>query len=75
MSLTVGIDEIAPRQLAPSVGTAGAGIASTMASTPAIYDSSTAEESIYFSPFCFTPHSLAQLPIFNSLHHGVDLTV
>jgi hypothetical protein len=74
MSSSEGIGEFTPRQLAPSVGTTGAGIPFAMVSTPAIYRSSTAEDLICFGSFYFMPHSMAQLPLFSDLRQDMDLT-
>ena len=54
----MGIDELNPRQLAPSVGAASSNVAIVMAPSHAIFESSASENHLLFGTIDFTVHSL-----------------
>src|SRR3954465_15440519 len=69
----MGIDEIKPRQLAPSVGTRGADCAIVTVPTKAIYNSSTTESHLLFCAFDFTAHLPATLKDFEPVGDGLEI--
>src|SRR4051812_34031578 len=69
----MSIDEIEPRQLAPSVGTGDADCAIVTVPYGAIYNSSAMENHILFGTFDFTAHSPATLRDFESIGDGLEM--
>ena len=69
----MGIDEIEPHQLAPSVGTRDADCVIEMVPSGAIYYSSTTENHFLFGTFDFTAHSPATLRDFESVNDGLEM--
>ena len=69
----MGIGEVTPRQLAPSVGTTSVGSTTSMASSPWIYDSSAPTEEISVDNLNFTFHSEAAKPAFKDLSCDLDV--
>src|SRR4051812_4361553 len=69
----MGIDEIKPRQLAPSVGIGGADCAIVTVSTKAIYNSSATESHLLFGAFDFTAHSPATMKDFDPVGDGIEI--
>src|SRR3954467_14270203 len=60
----MGIDEIDPRQLVPSVGIGDADCAIVTVPTRAIYNSAATESHLLFGAFDFTAHSPATMKDF-----------
>ena len=73
-STTVGIAEVLPRQLAPSVGISSTGPMESLILISTNGVSSTLSEQIFFGSLEFVPHTLAQCTVFSTLHEGIDLT-
>ena len=71
----MGIDELNPRQLAPSVGTGSADVAASSAPSNAIYNSTIAEIRQLFGAFDFTVHTPATRPAFESVGDGISLAI
>ena len=71
----MGIDELNPRQLAPSVGSGSADAAASSAPSNAIYNSATAEIFQIFGAFDFTVHMPATRPVFESMGDGISLAI
>ena len=71
----MGIDELNPRQLAPSVGIGSADVAASLAPSTAIYNSATAEIRQLFGAFDFTVHTPATRPAFESVGDGISLVI
>jgi hypothetical protein len=69
----MGIDELKPRQLAPSVGSGGAGCAIVTVPTKAIYNSSATESHLLFGAFDFTAHSPATMKDFEPVGDGLEI--
>ena len=69
----MGIDEIKPRQLAPSVGSEDADRAVVTVPSGAICDSLTTESHLLFGAFDFTAHSSATLKDFESVGDGLEM--
>ena len=69
----MGIDEIKPRQLAPSVGTGGADCAIVTVPTKAIYNSVAMESHLLFGAFDFIAHSPATLKDFEPVGDGLKI--
>src|SRR3954463_15046359 len=69
----MGIDEIDPRQLAPSVGNGGADCAIMTVPTKAIYNSSATESHLLFGAFDFTVHSPATLKDFEPVGDKLEM--
>src|SRR3954467_10945799 len=69
----MGIDEIDPRQLAPSVGIGGVDCATVTVPTKAIYNSSVTESHLLFGAFDFTAHSLATMKDFEPVGDGLGI--
>src|SRR3954462_5782637 len=72
-SITMGIDEIKPRQLAPSVGIGGADCVIVTVPTKAIYNSAAMESHLLFGAFDFTAHSPATLKDFEPVGDGLEI--
>ena len=72
-SITMGIDEIKPRQLAPSVGTGDADCAIVTVPTQAIYNSTATESHLLFGAFDFTAHSPATVKDFEPVGDGLEI--
>jgi hypothetical protein len=69
----MGIDEIKPRQLAPSVGTGDADCAIVTVPTRAIYNSAATESHLLFGAFDFTAHSPATMKDFEPVGDGLKI--
>src|SRR3954465_14611228 len=69
----MGIDEIKPRQLAPSVGTGGADCAIVTVPTKAIYNSAVTESHLLLRPFRVPPHSPTTLQDFEPVGDGLEI--
>ena len=69
----MGIDEIKPRQLAPSVGTRDADCAVVMVPTRSIYNSAATESHLLFGAFDFTAHSPATMKDFEPIGDGLEI--
>ena len=69
----MGIDEIKPRQLAPSVGIGAADCAVVTVPTRAIYNSSAKENHLLFGTFDFTAHSPATMKDFEPVGDGLEI--
>src|SRR5215216_2813697 len=74
-SITMGIDELNPRQLAPSVGIGSADVAASSAPSTVIYNSAIAEVRHLFGVFDFTVHKSATRPAFESVGDGISLAI
>src|SRR4051812_25976862 len=72
-SITMGIDEIKPRQLAPSVGTGDADCVIVMVPTRAIYNSAVTESHLHFGAFDFTALSPATMKDFDPVGDGLEV--
>src|SRR3954471_382966 len=72
-SITMGIDEIKPRQLASSVGTGDADCAIVAVPTRAIYNSVATESHLLFGAFDFTAHSPATMKDFEPVGDGLEI--
>src|SRR3954471_22544080 len=72
-SITMGIDEIKPRQLAPSVGTRDADCAIVTVPTRSIYNSAATESHLLFGAFDFTAHSPATMKDFEPVGDGLEI--
>ena len=71
----MGIDELNPRQLAPSVGIGSVDVAASSAPSTVIYNSATAEIRQLFSAFDFTVHTSATRSAFESVGDGISLAI
>ena len=69
----MGIDEIKPRQLAPSVGTRDADCAIVTVPTRSIYNSAATESQLLFGAFDFTAHSPATMKDFEPVGDGLEI--
>ena len=69
----MGIDEIKPRQLAPSVGVGAADCAVVTLSTRSIYNSAATENHLLFGAFDFTAHSPATMKDFEPVGDGLEI--
>ena len=69
----MGIDEIKPRQLAPSVGIGAADCAVMTVPTRSIYNSAATENHLLFGAFDFTAHSPATLKDFEPVGDGLEI--
>ena len=69
----MGIDEIKPHQLVPSVGTGDADCAIMTVPTKAIYNSAATESHLLFGAFDFTAHSPATLKDFEPIGDGLKI--
>src|SRR5215216_2231138 len=74
-SITMGIDELNPHQLAPSVGIGSADVAASSAPSTAIYNSAIEDICQLFGAFDFTVHTPATRPAFESVGDGVSLAI
>src|SRR3954469_24833359 len=72
-SITMGIDEIKPRQLAPSVGIGGADCAIVTVPTRSIYNSAATESHLLFGAFDFPAHSPATMKDFEPIGDGLEI--
>src|SRR3954462_8349090 len=72
-SITMGIDEIKPRQLAPSVGTGDADCAIVTVLTRTIYNSAATGSHLLFGAFDFTAHSSATMKDFEPIGDGLEI--
>ena len=68
----MSIDEINPRQLAPSVGNGDANFAVVMVPSGEIYNSSATESHLLFSAFDITTHSPTTLRDFESVVETIN---
>src|SRR4051812_16082186 len=68
----MGIDEIKPCQLAPTVGTGDADCAIVTVPTRAIYNSAATESHLLFGAFNFTAHSPATMD-FDPVGDGLEI--
>ena len=71
----MGIDELNPRQLAPSVGSGSADVATSLVPSTALYNSATVEICQLFGAFDFTVHTPATRPAFESVGEGIGLAI
>ena len=71
----MGIDELNPRQLAPSVGIGSADVVASLAPSTAIYNSAIAGIRQLFGAFDFTVHTPATRPAFESIGEGIRLAI
>ena len=71
----MGIDELNPRQLAPSVEIGSVDVAASLAPSNAIYNSATVEIRQLFGAFDFTLHTPATRPAFDSVGEGISLAI
>jgi len=71
----MGIDELNPRQLAPSVGIGSVDVAAFSVPSTAMYNSATTEIRQLFSAFDFTVHMPATRPAFESVGDGISLAI
>src|SRR3954470_3423732 len=69
----MGIDEIKPRQLAPSVGIGAADCAIVTVPTRSIYNSAATENHLLFGAFDFTAHSPATMKDFEPVGDGLEI--
>src|SRR3954464_5575483 len=69
----MGIDEIKPRQLAPSVGIGAADCAVVTVPTRSIYNSAATERYLLFGAFDFTAHSPATLKDLEPVGDGLEI--
>src|SRR3954466_6086460 len=69
----MGIDEIKPRQLAPSMGTGDADCAIVTVPTRAIYNSAATKSHLLFDAFDFTAHSPATMKDFEPVGDGLEI--
>src|SRR3954470_5810844 len=69
----MGIDEIKPRQLAPSVGIGAADCAVVTVPTRSIYNSAATENHLLFGAFDFTAHSPATMKDFEPVGDGLEI--
>src|SRR4051812_1716554 len=69
----MGIDEIKPCQLAPSVGTGDADCAIVTVPTRAIYNSAAMESHLLFGAFDFTAHSPATMKDFEPVGDELEI--
>src|SRR3954463_7351638 len=69
----MGIDEIKPRQLAPSVGSGDADCAIVTVPTRSIYNSAATESHLLFGAFDFTAHSPATMKDFEPVGDGIEM--
>src|SRR3954463_8265763 len=72
-SITMGIDEIEPRQLATFVGSGGVDRAVMTVPSGSIYNSSATESHLLLGAFDFTSHSPATLRDFESIGDGLEM--
>src|SRR3954467_9675939 len=72
-SITMGIDEIKPRQLAPSMGTGDADCAIVTVPTRSIYNSAATESHLLFGAFDFTAHSQTTMKDFEPVGDGLEI--
>src|SRR4051812_35255493 len=72
-SITMGIDEIEPRQLVPSVGIGDADYAIVTVPSKAIYNSSATESHLLFGAFDFITHSPATMKDFEPVGDGLEI--
>src|SRR3954471_5216098 len=72
-SITMGIDEIKPRQLAPFVGTGDADCAIVTVQTRAIYNYAATESHLLFGAIDFTAHSPATMKDFEPVGDGLEI--
>src|SRR3954468_23984210 len=72
-SITMGIDEIKPRQLAPSVGIGDADCAVVTVPTRMIYNSATTESHLLFGAFDFIAHSPDTMKDFEPIGDGLEI--
>src|SRR4051812_5479734 len=69
----MGIDEIKPRQLAPSVGIGAADCAVVTVPTRSIYNSAATESHLLFGAFDFTAHSPTTMKDFEPVGDGLEI--
>src|SRR3954464_10159858 len=69
----MSIDEIKPRQLAPSVGIGAADCAVVTVPTRSIYNSAATENHLLFGAFDFTAHSPATMKDFEPVGDGLEI--
>src|SRR4051812_31604142 len=69
----MGIDEIKPRQLAPSVGTGDADCAVVTVPIRSIYNSAATESHLLFVAFDFTAHSPATIKDFETVGDRLEI--
>ena len=69
----MGIDEIKPRQLAPSVGIEAADCAIVTVPTRSIYNSAATENHLLFGTFDFTAQSPATMKDFEPVGDGLEI--
>ena len=69
----MGIDEIKPRQLAPSVGIGGTDCAIVTVPTKTIYNSLATKSHLLFRAFNFTAHSPATMKDFEPVGDGLEI--
>ena len=69
----MGIDEIKPRQLAPSVGNGAADCAIMTVPTRSIYNSAATENHLLFGAFDFTAHSPDTMKDFEPVGDGLEI--
>src|SRR3954464_3985049 len=69
----MGIDEVKPRQLAPSVGIGAADCAVVTVPTRSIYNSTTTENHLLFGAFDFTAPSPATMKDFKPVGDGLEI--
>ena len=69
----MGIDEIKPRQLAPSVGIGAADCAIVTVPTRSIYNSAATENHLLFGAFDFTAHSPDTMKNFEPVGDGLEI--
>jgi len=71
----MGIDELNPRQLTPSVEIGNADVVASSAPSTVIYNSATTEIRQLFGVFDFTVHTPATRPAFESVGDGISLAI
>jgi hypothetical protein len=70
------IDEVSPRQLAPSVGSIDTGdMDSPVLATSPVINSMIIVSQVRFGSIEFLPHPPSLLPVFENMDHGMDLPI